>query len=123
MIIDEGVFEPETDEQGWSEQLKVFCDDPQAAARALESAAPRLQRVTWSGRELSEEQAEVWTDHDDGQMCEYVSEPDVHDDGASMYMDTMSELTIAAAATFYSIISEELVAEGIESARLAEHDI
>ena len=38
-------------------------------------------------------------------------------------MDTMSELAVAAAATFYSILSEELTAEGIESARLAEHDI
>lgn len=122
MIIDEGVFEPENDLEGWNERLKVYCDDPQAAARALVSAGLRLQRVTWSGRELSEEEAEVWDDHDDAQVCEYVSEPAVQEDGASVYMDTMSELSIAAAATFFSIISEELMAEGIESARLAEDD-
>jgi hypothetical protein len=140
MIIDEGVFEVANEAEGWNEQVMVFCDDPQAAARALLRASPRLQRVLWDGREVDEEEwdaswqaleahsaAGTLADADDPidaeQMCEYVSEPDVHDDGASIYMDTNSELTRAAAETFFAIISEELLAEGIESARLAEHDV
>ena len=138
MIIDDGVFRVESELDGWNERLMVFCDDPQAAAQALVHASPRLQRVLWDGRELSEgEWQSSGMQHaaaanrggtrlahpiDLTQACEYVSEPTVHPDGASIYMDTNSELGRAAAATFLAIIREELLAEGIDRARLAELD-
>ena len=108
MIIDDGVFRVESELDGWNERLMVFCDDPQAAAQALVHASPRLQRVLWDGRELSEgEWQSSGLQHaaaanrggtrlahpiDLTQACEYVSEPTVHPDGASIYMDTNSEL-------------------------------
>lgn len=138
MIVDDGVFRFANELDGWSERLMVFCDDPQAAARALVRATPRLQRVLWDGREMSEREwqasgLELVAAANAGslrlarpsalsQACEYVSEPLVHDDGASMYMDTNSELGRAAAAAFFTIIREELLTEGIDSARLAEQD-
>jgi hypothetical protein len=138
MIIDDGVFRVESELDGWNERLMVFCDDPQAAAQALVHASPRLQRVLWDGRELSEGEWQAsGLQHaaaanrggtrlahpiDLTQACEYVSEPTVHSDGASIYMDTNSELGRAAAATFLAIVREELLAEGIDSARLAELD-
>lgn len=138
MIVDDGVFRVESELEGWSERLMVFCDDPHAAAQALVHAAPRLQRVLWDGRELSEGEWEASGAHLAAaggrggtrlaqpigltQACEYVSEPTVHADGASIYMDTSSELGRAAAAAFFSIIRAELLAEGVECARLAEQD-
>ncbi len=139
MIVDDGVFRVESELDGWNERLMVFCDDPQAAAQALVRAAPRLQRVLWDGREVSEREWEasglelaaaassgsvrLTQPIDLTQACEYVSDPTLHADGASIYMDTNSELGKAAAAAFFAIIRDELLAEGVESARLAEHDI
>jgi hypothetical protein len=139
MIIDDGVFRVESEFDGWNERLMVFCDDPQAAAQALVRAAPRLQRVLWDGREVSEREwqasgLELAAAADRGslrlaqpidltQACEYVSDPTLHADGASIYMDTNSQLGKAAAAAFFGIIRDELLAEGIDSARLAEHEI
>ena len=54
MIIDDGVFRVGNERGGWSERLMVFCDDPQGAAQALVHATPRLRRVLWDGREVSE---------------------------------------------------------------------
>jgi hypothetical protein len=138
MIVDDGVFRVERELDGWGERLMVFCDEPRAAAQALVHAAPRLQRVLWDGRELSEGEWEASGVHVAAsagrggtrlaqpigltQACDYVSEPTLHADGASIYMDTGSELGRAAAAAFFSIIREELLAEGVEYARLAEHD-
>jgi hypothetical protein len=138
MIIDDGVFRVESELDGWNERLMVFCDDPQGAAQALAHASPRLQRVLWDGRELNEGEWQAsGLQHasaanrggtrlahpiDLTQACEYVSEPTLHPDGASIYMDTNSELGRRAAATFFAIIREELLAEGIDCARLAEHD-
>ena len=139
MIVDDGVFRVESELDGWNERLMVFCDDPQAAAQALVRAAPRLQRVLWDGREVSEREwqasgLELAAAANSGsrrlahpsdltQACEYVSDPLLHADGASIYMDTNSELGKAAAAAFFAIIRDELLAEGVESARLAEHEI
>jgi hypothetical protein len=135
MIIDDGVFHLDSDLSGWNEQLVVFCDDPQAAARALVRASPRLQRVLWDGREVSEhdwqasglEQVAVRNAGtmrlvepiDLTQACEYVSEPTVQADAVIIYMDTNSELRKPAASRFFAIIREELLAEGVEAARLA----
>jgi hypothetical protein len=139
MIVDDGVFRVESELDGWNERLMVFCDDPQAAAQALVRAAPRLQRVLWDGREVSERdwrasglghvaaansgRLRLAQPIDLTQACEYVSDPTLHADGASIYMDTNSELGKAAAAAFFAIIRDELLAEGVESARLAEHQI
>jgi hypothetical protein len=139
MIVDDGVFRVESELDGWNERLMVFCDDPQAAAQALVRAAPRLQRVLWDGREVSEQEwqasgLELAAAANSGslrlahpsdltQACEYVSDPLLHADGASIYMDTNSELGKAAAAAFFAIIRDELLAEGVDSARLAEHEI
>jgi hypothetical protein len=100
----------------------VHCADPPAAARALARAAPRLVLVLWSGLELRQEEAETWRPvegEDDDQMCDWVSEPSVYPEGARVYMDTNSELTAAAGATFFEILRDELLAQGIESARIA----
>jgi hypothetical protein len=139
MIVDDGVFRVESELDGWNERLMVFCDDPQAAAQALVRAAPRLQRVLWDGREMSEHEWQAsGLGHvaaansgrlrlaqpiDLTQACEYVSDPTLHADGASIHMDTNSELGKASAAAFFAIIRDELLAEGVESARLAEHQI
>ena len=139
MIIDDGVFRVGNERGGWSERLMVFCDDPQGAAQALVHATPRLRRVLWDGREVSEREwhacgLELIAAANAGslrlarpsalsQACEYVSEPQVHSDGASIYMDTNSELGKAPAAAFFTIIREELLAVGIDSARLAEQDL
>jgi hypothetical protein len=138
MIIDDGVFRVASDLEGWNERLMVFCDDPPGAAQALVRASPRLQRVLWDGREMSEREwqssgLELVAVANAGsrrltqpsalsQACEYVSEPTVHPAGASIYMDTNSELGKAAAAAFFAIIRDELLAEGIDCARLAEHE-
>ena len=95
--------------------------------------------MLWDGREVSERE---WQASGLGQVaaanngrlrlaqpidltqaCEYVSDPTLHADGASIYMDTNSELGKAAAAAFFAIIRDELLAEGVESARLAEPQI
>lgn len=133
MIIDEGVFQVEDDETDWTGYLIVRCEEPAAAMRALQHAAPRLQRVLWGGREVSDDE---WSALEDDsadwdeerntmlleQVCEYVSEPELHDDGASVYLDTQSELDEACAATFFQIITDELTAEGVEAARIAVYE-
>ncbi len=104
MIIDDGVFRVESELDGWNERLMVFCDDRRRQRRRSCTPRPRLQRVLWDGRELSEgEWQSSGLQHaaaanrggtrlahpiDLTQACEYVSEPTVHPDGASIYMDT-----------------------------------
>jgi hypothetical protein len=124
MITHDGVFTVES-EAGWDGAITVFCDDPPAAGRALTRASPRLQRVLWTGREVSEqdwagamEAAEREGASELLDFCEYVSDPDVHEEGASIYMDTNSELSQAAATTFFTILSEELRTEGVEDANI-----
>ncbi len=123
MITQDGVFTVDDDDAGWEGGVMVFCDDVAATARALARAAPRLQRVLWDGRELSEPEWLAAGQAPLEQVCEYVSEPTPHDEGVSIFMDTQSELSAAAAPAFFAILAEELRAEGIDTARIAAQDI
>jgi hypothetical protein len=117
MIVDEGVFDP--NEHGeWGQYVMIYCSDPVSAERAIRKANLRLMLVSTDGVEYTMEDIEENEDLDEELLASYVGKPEVSPQGASFYIDTKMGTTPGAAAAYFRIVSEELMAAGVDTARV-----
>ena len=103
---------PDYDEDGWEDDPRflVRTEDVEAAAAALEAAAPRLMLVGASGR--------LWDDATSAAKAwdytpNYVSKVHVDERGVSLWLDCKSTTTPQMATAMVAVLLEELDARRV----------